>query len=107
MNEYEFMLFREKEGNNIIFNKEDEEIFRKAMAGETPDSMGILPDENLLFKATKVLKPYEGKSITLYLNDGPIAGLVAVINLCHMLGISLTLAHYNNVTGYFDTQKVM
>ena len=35
MNEYEFMLFREKEGNNIIFNKEDEEIFRKAMAGET------------------------------------------------------------------------
>lgn len=107
MNEFTFILFKENDGNHVIFNKEDEEIFRKAMAGETPDSMGILPDENLLFKATKVLKPYEGKNITLYLNNGPIAGLVTVINVCHMLGIKLSLAHYNSFTGYFDTQQVM
>ena len=107
MNNIEFMLIKMDNENNFIFDEEDEKIFEKAMAEESPDSMGILPDKNLLFKATKVLKPYENEGITLIINGGPITGLVVDINVCHMLGIHLSLAHYNKKTGEFDLQQVM
>ena len=110
MNNTEFMLIKMDNENNFIFDEEDEKIFEKAIAGESPYSIystGILQDDNLLFKATKVLRPYKNEGITLIINGGPIAGLVVVINVCHMLGIHLSLAYYNTKTGEFDLQQVM
>lgn len=44
-------------------------------------------------------------TLTLYVTGLSVA-LVAVINVCHDLGINLTLMHYNRATGEYYPQPV-
>ena len=104
---FSFMLISDTKV--AIFNEEDRRKFRKATEEEDPDSMGILPDQNLLFKATKVLKPYEGKNIQIFGlgSDVFVEGLIVIINVCRMLNIKLSMVYFNPKTEEFDIQQVM
>ena len=77
-------------GSRSIYDRKDEMLFLKANQEEEESFK-----KNLTEKATKFLKPYEGKKIFLAVKNGDFTpGLIAVINTCYTLSIDLSIVTY-------------
>lgn len=91
-------------GSRSIYDRKDEMDFLEANQEEEENFQ-----KNLTEKATKFLKPYEGKKIFLAVKNGDFTpGLITVINTCYMLSIDLSIVTYTDrINGMNCFQSVM